>query len=112
MHLYSEKMSTYKGNKNIVTLAAEVNFYVCGSPLIPDSHPLAKDIYVRTSLSCDSPIERAYYSSSKTMKFPSVCAHCGNKDCAIPQHLSEKFKVVLPICDLCTSKKLVTIPRL
>ena len=107
--VYSEKMSTYKENKSIVTLAAEVNFYVCGSPLIPDSHPLAKDVYVRTSLSCDSPIERAYYSSSKTMKFPAICAHCGNKDCAIPQHLSEKFKVVLPICDLCTSKKLAPI---
>ena len=84
--VYSEKTLTYKENKHIVTLAAEVNFYVCGSPPIPDSHPLAKDIYIRTSLSC---IERADYSSSTALKFPSICAHCANKDCAIPQHLSE-----------------------
>ena len=103
--VYTEKLSIYKENKNLVVLAAEVNFYICGSPLLPDSHPLAKDIYVRTSLSCNSSIERTYYSN-KSLGLPLICAHCGNKDCAVPQHLSEKFKVVLPICVPCSSKKL------
>ena len=106
--IYSEKLSTYIENKNIVVLAIESNFYVYGSPLFPDSHPLFEFIRVRTNVACESPIERSYYSN-KSLRLPPLCAHCGQKQCSIPLDLQQKFKQVLPICDTCCSKKLKPI---
>ena len=67
--LYSEKQSTYTENRYIVNLAIESNFYICGSPLFPDSHPLFELIRVCNSVNCGSPIERSYYSN-KSLKLP------------------------------------------
>ncbi len=106
--LYSEKQSTYTESKDIVLLAIESNFYVCGSPLFPDSHPLFESIRVRTSVTCESPIERCYYSN-KTLKLPPLCAHCGEKECSILSEFQERYKQVLPICVGCCSKKLKPI---
>ena len=103
--IFAEKQSTYTDNKDVLILAVECNFYVCGSPILPEDHPLAKELYVRTSLTCQSPIERSYYSN-KALKLAPICAHCGEKDCYVPQVLKETYKIVLPICMSCTNKKL------
>ena len=70
-------------------MAIESTFYVCGSPLFPDHHPLVDKLRIRTNLTCQSPIERSYYSN-KTVHLPSVCAHCGEKECIVPQEMQSR----------------------
>ena len=106
--VFAEKLSTYTQNKVLLTFAVENNLYICGSPIFPEDHPLAVELRIRTSLTCQSPIERSYYSN-KTLRLPPVCAHCGEKDCHVPQALKEKYKIVLPICTPCVNKQLEPI---
>lgn len=106
--LYSDKQAVYTENRSIVDLAIESNLYVCGSPIFPESHPLFESIRIRTSVTCESPIERAYYSN-KSLKLPPLCVHCGEKECSIPDELQQQFKQVLPICSGCSEKKLKPI---
>ena len=87
-----KKYQHKKDNKELVVLASEENFSISGSPLLPNSHPIANDLYVCTTLSCSSSIERTYYSN-KCLALPLVCAHCGSKECKVPQNLCEKVKV-------------------
>jgi hypothetical protein len=76
--------------------------YTCGSPIFPDDHNLAQEIFVRVQISCDSPIELLYYSSKKVGNIP-ICYWCGaNSDFVIvPQNLQEKFKLIYPLCNIC-----------
>ena len=106
--LYCDKQSIYKENENIVILAIESNSYICGSPIFPENHSLSELIRVCHSVSCKSPIERSYYSN-KTLKLPSLCVCCGEKDCSIPESFQQRFKQVLPICAGCSDKKLEPI---
>ncbi len=39
--------------------------YSCGSSFVPESHELYNILFVREKISCESPIELAYYSSRK-----------------------------------------------
>ena len=94
-----------KEPSSLFTMAIESNVYVCGSPLFPEHHPLLDKLRIRTNLTCQSPIERSYYSN-KTLHLPSVCAHCGEKECTVPQEMQERYKVVLPTCQFCTNKGL------
>ena len=88
----------------MLTFAVENNLFVCGSLIFPEEHPLAGELSIRTSLTCESPIERSHYSN-KTLKLPPIRAHCGYKDCYVPQALKEKYEIVLPICTSCTNKQ-------
>ena len=88
-------------NRVVLTFAVENNLYVCGSPIFPEGRPFAGELRIRTSLTCESPIERSYYSN----KTPPICAYCGDKDCYVPQALKEKYKIVLPMCTSCTNKQ-------
>ena len=106
--LYSEKQSTYTENRNIVNLAIENNLYICGSPIFPESHSLSQCIQVRSSITCNSPIERSYYSN-KTLHLPPVCVHCGERNCSVPEELLVKLKLVLPICNGCIPNNLQPI---
>ncbi len=103
--LYCDKQTTYKDNKVTVTLAIESNFYICGSPIFPENHPLSELVRVRTTVTCNSPIERSYYSN-KTLQLPPLCVHCGEKNCFVPAAFEQRFKQVLPICGSCHEKKL------
>ena len=103
--IFAEKQSTYTQNKVVLTFAVENNLYVCGSPIFPEDHPLAGELRIRTSLTCQSPVKRSYYSN-KTLKLPPICAHCGEKDCYVPQVLKEQYKIVLPICTSCVNRHL------
>ena len=59
--------------------------------ILPEDHPLAKELYVRTSFTCQFPIERSYYSN-KALKLAPIYAHCGEKHCYVPQVLKETYK--------------------
>ncbi|CAG8650116.1 9466_t:CDS:2 [Funneliformis mosseae] len=39
-------------------MAMEIFVYTCGSPIVPEDHPLYNKIFVRMNLTCNSPIEQ------------------------------------------------------
>ena len=106
--LYCDKQAVYAQNRSLMLLAIENNFYTCGSPILPASHPLSGVIRIRTSLTCTAPVESSYFSNT-TLRLPQVCAHCGEKDCTVPTELQKRYKQVLPICKCCSDKNLQPI---
>lgn len=75
--------------------------YTCGSPIVPENHPLYNKVFVRMNLTCDSPIEQIYYSCK--IEHSQVCYHCGEKDSLVspPQEILSRFKTVYPLCEIC-----------
>ncbi|XP_048753853.2 uncharacterized protein LOC125665239 [Ostrea edulis] len=61
-------------------------------------------VFTRLQLACTSHIEFAYYSSDVGRK--DICAYCVATEIQKDKDLCKNFKVVLPVCDLCRSKKL------
>ena len=52
--------------------------YSCGDLVFDDDHPVSKVIGQRQALTCESPIEKAYYpSDEQALKVPQMCYHCG-----------------------------------
>eukprot|EP00117_Sycon_ciliatum_P029367 scpid23388/ scgid23400/ len=74
--------------------------YSCGSPLLPTGHPLAATVFVRMALSCNDPVELAYYACKHG--YPSVCCYCTGHEAARPQEYLAKYFTVLPICQVCS----------
>ncbi|CAG8585198.1 6158_t:CDS:1, partial [Dentiscutata heterogama] len=76
--------------------------YSCGTPIFSEDHYLKEVIFVRTQISCDSPIEILYYSSYKVGNYP-ICYYCGNSDNLITllQSLKERFKQIYPLYEIC-----------
>jgi len=69
--------------------------------LVPEDHALYNILFVREKITCESPIELAYYSSRKNY-FP-VCYWCGYEQglVDIPTHVLSKYKFVFPLCSIC-----------
>ena len=65
-------------SRDVVNLAIESNLNICGFHIFPESHPLPECFRICTSITCESPVERIYYSN-KTMMLPPVCVHCAEK---------------------------------
>ncbi|PKY36741.1 hypothetical protein RhiirB3_460070 [Rhizophagus irregularis] len=75
--------------------------YTCGSPIVPENHPLYNKVFVRMNLACDSPIEQTYYSCR--IEHSQVCYYCGEENNLInpsPEVLS-RFRTVYPLCEVC-----------
>ena len=55
--------------------------YSCGDLLFDDEHHLSKVIVQKQSLTCESPIEKAYYNpnnhTDRKIKLKDICIHCG-----------------------------------
>ncbi|CAB4375468.1 unnamed protein product [Rhizophagus irregularis] len=102
INLESKAKLAPKQQKQDLKLVLQTYTYTCGSPIFPDDHNLAQEIFVRVQISCDSPIELLYYSSKKVGNIP-ICYWCGaNSDFVIvPQNLQEKFKLIYPLCNIC-----------
>ncbi|CAG8729726.1 17951_t:CDS:2, partial [Cetraspora pellucida] len=75
--------------------------YSCGSPILPDGHPLFEQLNICQNLTCDSPIERNYYSCH--IKDVDLCYWCGAEDDIIEpsEDLKSKFKTIYPLCISC-----------
>ncbi|PKC10764.1 hypothetical protein RhiirA5_413972 [Rhizophagus irregularis] len=80
--------------------------YSCGAPIFPDNHYLSEVMFVRTRISCDSPIEILYYSSRKPGNYP-ICYYCGESEGLVDssQSLKERFKQIYPLCEGCQGNK-------
>ncbi|CAG8783161.1 5573_t:CDS:2, partial [Racocetra persica] len=75
--------------------------YSCGSPIFPDDHLLFEQLHIRQNLTCDSPIERNYYSCC--IKDVDLCYWCGAEDGIIEpsEDLKSQFKTIYPLCISC-----------
>ncbi|POG67325.1 hypothetical protein GLOIN_2v1779563 [Rhizophagus irregularis DAOM 181602=DAOM 197198] len=46
-----------ESDSEILQTAMKMFAYTCGSPIVPENHPLYNKVFVRMNLTCDSPIE-------------------------------------------------------
>ncbi|CAG8787459.1 6037_t:CDS:2, partial [Cetraspora pellucida] len=77
--------------------------YSCESPFVPEDHILYNEVFVREKISCETPIELAYYSCQKSNINSNICYWCGyDNELAEPsESLKSKYKFLFPCCTLC-----------
>lgn len=100
--LYSERALSAE-DKIACQIAIDEWDYSCGSPLVPESHILYNKVFVREKISCETPMELAYYSCQKSNVDNNVCYWCGhNNELVEPsESLKSKYKSLFPCCLLC-----------
>ncbi|GES77742.1 hypothetical protein GLOIN_2v1780244 [Rhizophagus clarus] len=98
--VYSDKSLTCKEQEDYQQ-AMDLYSYSCGAPIFPDDYYL-KVVFVRTRISCDSPIEILYYSSRRSGNYP-ICYYCGEREDLVTssRSLKEHFKQIYPLCEGC-----------
>ena len=79
--------------------------YICGSPIITETHDLYGKIYIRQKIHCSSSVEAVYYSCRR-LKTEIICYYCGEKDGLLEsdENLKKKFTTIYPFCQSCKSK--------
>ena len=102
--LYSEKVLT-NAQQSLFKCIIDDWDYSCGSSLIPKGHKLYNILFVYEKISCESPIELAYYSSRKNNL--SINYWCGYDQelLEFPIYMILKYKFVFPLCSIWQSKR-------
>ncbi|CAG8734510.1 900_t:CDS:2, partial [Funneliformis caledonium] len=79
--------------------------YSCDASLFPDDHYLIEVLFVRVKISCDTPVEILYYFSQKSGNY-DICYYCGieNDLISLPSILTDKFKIIYPLCQGCQDR--------
>ena len=101
--IYSERALTPDEKKIFESIEDEMN-YTCGSPFVPENHDLYNKVFVREKITCETPIELAYYSSmSRRQGLKQLCYWCGVDGGLVdsPEILTAKYKFVFPCCTWC-----------
>ncbi len=90
-----------ESDSDALQIAMETFAYTCGSPIVPEDHPLYNKVFVRMNLTCSSPIEQIYYSCK--VEHSQICYYCGEDDDLIEpsQEILSKFQIVYPLCKVC-----------
>ena len=107
--IYSQYRLNYS-EESVLSQSIEGLLYTCGSSLQglqvethlmdpPTVKTLFKRVYVRKNLTCNDPIEVAYYSSER---FQLICTHCA---CVCELVVEGQY----PICDFCRQQGLMPI---
>ncbi|EXX79204.1 hypothetical protein RirG_007980 [Rhizophagus irregularis DAOM 197198w] len=96
-------MSALK-KEQISTLQLKINDndFTCGiEEWMPPLHELKGIVFIRQSLSCDSPIESGYYSNR--LKKPPICYYCGKNNSLVEatDDLLHGYQSVYPLCSNC-----------
>jgi hypothetical protein len=97
--IYSKHRLTERQQTTVITSMSEYDFS-CGAVLLPPSNPLHGKVMTRSSLTCESPVELAYYSSG--LGQTDLCCCCCNAG-EVNQELKKSYKTVLPLCQECAS---------
>src|SRR5688500_2001209 len=73
----------------------------CGLSFVPKSHELYNILFVRKKITCELPIELAYYSSRKNNA--PVCYWCGYDQELIdfPARMTSKYKFIFSLYNIC-----------
>lgn len=79
--------------------------YICGSPIVAETHNLYEKIYIRQKIHCNSSVEAVYYSCRR-LKTEIICYYCGEKDELLEsdENLRKNFTTIYPFCQSCKSK--------
>ena len=96
--------------------------YSCGDLAFDGGHSVSKVLAQRQSISCESPVEKAYYNTpDRGLKFADVCIHCGEigstdfllRQGELEQRNKTDGKQCYPICTPCldAGKKIMTYPK-
>ena len=60
---------------------------------------LSGSVFPRLEMHCKTPIEWAYYGTTKITVPRDLCCHCSKQGSQQDKELKNLFKTVLPICD-------------
>ena len=97
--MFPNRALTHQQEVQVGNAKADYSF-VCGSKLLPADHDLATAVVVNHSLTCNSHVEKAYYTSRRC--FEDVCFVCGS-DSPLPvtQEMKQQYQSVHPVCEHC-----------
>ena len=97
--VYSNKKLSSRQEVLLAVTLSEYE-YSCGSELFPPNEAsILQSLTIKSHLSCNQPIEVAYYGSDVGRK--DLCAYCASANAHKDAALTKKFKTVLPICEAC-----------
>lgn len=109
--------------QRILEQRIEMTSFVCGKLLFDDNETVGVKIAQRQDLSCDSPIEKAYYNPRKgrsTFVTPDLCIHCGKshsllriEDLRNKGHVTDdldRYPICVPCLDL--GRQPIKVPKL
>jgi len=99
--LYCKHKLTERQQIQLICMVSE-NDYTCGSFVTEPGSSLHNKVHVRLGLTCETPVELAFYRSSFART--DMCCLCASADADINEELKKRFKTVLPICRSCTDK--------
>ena len=82
--------------------------YICGSPIISETHNLYEKVYIRQKIHCNSQIEAVYYSCRR-LKTEIICFYCGEKDGLLESddNLKKKVATIYPFVKLVKAKDII-----
>ncbi|XP_078662870.1 uncharacterized protein LOC144906461 isoform X2 [Branchiostoma floridae x Branchiostoma belcheri] len=104
--VYSERKLTERQKTSLACLYSEYE-YSCGSVATPPDHLLHSVVFVRTTLTCESRIETAFYGSECGRS--DLCCYCASPNAEVNEELKSKYKTVLPLCPSCANKGCRTV---
>jgi hypothetical protein len=89
-----------------IQLAFENYSYICGSPILPEEHPLYNTLYIKINQTCYDHIEQIYYSC-KVLHSP-ICYYCGEEDELVEadERSKSEWHTIYPLCSSCQNKGL------
>ena len=76
-----------------IQLAFENYSYICGSPILPEEHPLYNILYVKINQTCHDHIEQVYYSCK--VQHLSICYYCEEDELVETDEKSKEKKTIV-----------------
>ena len=73
--------------------------------MVTPQRSLSREVFTRLELTCNSPIEWAYYGATTRTIRKGLCSNCGVKDGVINYELKKCCKTVLSIYEECKKFK-------
>ena len=106
--IYSNQALDANEKKELYLVKEEMN-YSCGSSLVDKNHEFYTKVYVHKNITCEIPIELAYYSSNSRQNNHNsqICYWCGVDGGLVDPSVEKtsNYKFVFPYCCWCLEKE-------
>ena len=98
--LYSPRQLSSRESQ-LLENSIEQKVFTCGSTILSPTAFLNDRVSLKTSLTCDDPVETAFYASKVCLW--NVCYHCGKTTEHVSVEMEEpkSFIFILPVCKQC-----------
>lgn len=96
----------------IVSLSNLNTLYLFSKYTFFAGDPLQGTLFVKLQLSCSSPIELSYYSTTANVERKDICCHCASEGAERDKNATPQYRTVLPICTQCKSSGKEIVKRL